>query len=84
LKSDLRDDQTTVDKLKSQRLSPISFGDGAALAESLGCADYMECSALTGEGVNEILTRAVEIVIDGFGGLARRRKRRAVKDCLLL
>jgi hypothetical protein len=76
LKSDLRDDKTTADKL-----SAISFGDGAALAESLGCVDYMECSALTGEGVNEILTRAVEIVIDGS---SRQRKRPDVKDCLLL
>jgi GTPase SAR1 family protein len=63
LKSDLRDDANTIDRLKQRDQKPITFEEGSELAEKLGFVDYMECSALTGEGVDEVRARAIEILV---------------------
>ena len=54
-KSDLR--QRLVDK---RPVVPVE--EGEAMAKRLGCAGYMECSALTGENAEEVLEHALSLV----------------------
>ncbi|KAI8613395.1 P-loop containing nucleoside triphosphate hydrolase protein [Chytriomyces sp. MP71] len=57
LKTDLRSDSETVAKLGRLRQFPISTQEGLHLASQIG-AQYVECSALTGHGVNEVFQLA--------------------------
>ena len=54
-KSDLR--QTLVN-----RRPVVPVEEGEAMAKRLGCAGYMECSALTGENAEEVLEHALSLV----------------------
>ena len=54
-KSDLR--QTLVN-----RRPVVPVEEGEAMAKRLGCAGYMECSALTGENAEEVLEHALSFV----------------------
>ncbi|KAM9511138.1 ras homolog gene family, member Gd isoform 1-T4 [Salvelinus alpinus] len=62
-KSDLRNDGETVKKLKEQGLAPITKQQGNSIAKQIGAMKYMECSALTQEGVREVFTEAVRAVL---------------------
>ena len=46
-KLDLRDDQETVEKLKEERLAPITYPQGLQMMKEIGAVKYLECSALT-------------------------------------
>ena len=54
---DLRQDRATLDKLADKNLTPSKVG--AKVARELGAAKYVECSALTKEGL-----QGVESIID--------------------
>lgn len=67
-KEDLREDETTIAKLKElgEGLHPVTTEEGEKLAEELtefGCFKYVECSALTGNGVKEVFETAVRAVL---------------------
>jgi len=54
-KHDLVNDPETIEYLKERkRLSPITTVDGMKLAREINAVSYFECSALTGEGVNDV------------------------------
>ncbi|XP_053704534.1 rho-related GTP-binding protein Rho6-like [Synchiropus splendidus] len=48
-KTDLRTDVCTLTELSSQRLGPVSYEQGAALAQQLGAEAYLECSTFASE-----------------------------------
>ena len=60
---DLRKDQETIEKLKEKRLaypiSHITYPQGLAMARKIGAVKYLECSALTREGLNEVFEEAI-------------------------
>ena len=56
---DLRQDRATHDKLADKNLTPISCKNGAEVAKQIGAAKYVECSAMTMEGL-----QGVESIID--------------------
>ena len=56
---DLRQDRATLDKLADKNQIPISSKVGAKIAKQLGAAKYVECSAMTKEGL-----QGVENIID--------------------
>ncbi|XP_025108462.1 rho-related GTP-binding protein RhoA-B-like isoform X1 [Pomacea canaliculata] len=69
-KKDLRDDPVT-------RADLVSSEKGKAMAERIGAAAYVECSAKTNEGVHEVLKTAVRVTHKA------REKRRRKNTCLL-
>ncbi|KAF7344530.1 Small GTPase Cdc42 [Mycena sanguinolenta] len=61
---DLRDDSEAVEKLISQNQRLISAEEGKRLAHELGAAKYVECSALTQEGLNNIFEEAINTTFE--------------------
>ncbi|XP_073697853.1 ras-related C3 botulinum toxin substrate 1-like isoform X2 [Garra rufa] len=62
-KLDLRDDMDTIEKLKKNKLTPISYQQGQAVAEEIGAVKYLECSALTQMGLKMVFDEAVRAAL---------------------
>ncbi|XP_051522408.1 rho-related GTP-binding protein RhoG-like [Myxocyprinus asiaticus] len=63
-KIDLRDDPEVLKKLQEKNLTPLTQQQGVALARKIQATKYLECSALTLEGVEEVFTEAVQAVLN--------------------
>lgn len=62
-KTDLREDKTTIDQLRERYArDPLAIAAGEELAREVGASDYVETSALAGEGVTTLLESVVRIV----------------------
>ncbi|KAF7994205.1 hypothetical protein HCN44_001338 [Aphidius gifuensis] len=57
-KLDLREDKETIEKLKNKKLAPITYPQGLAMAKEIGAVKYMECSAFTEQGLEDIFEKA--------------------------
>jgi len=68
-KADLRNDKKTVAELGAENL--ISYQEGAALAQEVGAGIYIECSALSGSGINEIFQ---ETIRQSFAKLTQKNR----------
>ncbi|KAL7041789.1 hypothetical protein ACKWTF_000892 [Chironomus riparius] len=64
LKSDLTTDKATIDGLREKKQQPISYPQGQGLAKSIKAIKYIECSALTQKGINEVFDEAVRVVLN--------------------
>ncbi|KAL3987121.1 peptide-methionine (R)-S-oxide reductase [Sarotherodon galilaeus] len=62
-KLDLRDDKDTLEKLKKNKISPITYSQGLALSKEIGSVKYLECSALTQRGVKTVFDEAIRIAL---------------------
>ena len=60
---DLRGDAATQLELSKNKQAPVGYEEGAGLATKVGAAGYMECSALTKEGVREVFEAATRAAI---------------------
>ena len=58
-KVDLRGDRATLDKLAKKQEKLVSKEEGKRMAESVKAATYLECSALTQEGVKNLFDEAI-------------------------
>ena len=63
-KLDLRDDYETISKLKENDLAPISYEAGKKLAEDIGAAKYVECSALTHKNLSVVFNEAIGVILN--------------------
>ncbi len=84
-KIDLRDDKETLESLKGEKLPTPEMG--TKLAEQINAKMYLECSALTQEGLKRVFEEAIRSVIGrpdqpAQGGKPSGSKR--PKKCLLL
>jgi len=63
-KLDLREDQETIDKLEERRMAPIQYIQGAAMSREIGAVKYLECSALTQQGLKTVFDEAIRAVLN--------------------
>lgn len=63
LKKDLRDDPAAIEEMrrKSQNFVQPSYGE--SIARQVGAKRYLECSALTGEGVDDVFEAATRAAL---------------------
>lgn len=62
--TDIRDDANTISRLQKQRKKPVSKERGEALAKEWKAHKYLECSALTMEGVREVFDSSISIAMN--------------------
>ncbi|KAJ3476517.1 hypothetical protein NLI96_g11104 [Meripilus lineatus] len=73
-KTDLRRDEQTQRMLNAQGQTPVTSEQGAAVAKEIG-ARYIECSAKTGQGVQEVFTLALKESMKGkWGKIVKQRR----------
>ncbi|KZP18987.1 P-loop containing nucleoside triphosphate hydrolase protein [Athelia psychrophila] len=60
-KSDLRGDERTIKELRLAGQDLVMLEEAEAMAVRIGAVKYMECSALTGQGVREVLEHAAHL-----------------------
>ncbi|KAH9025158.1 P-loop containing nucleoside triphosphate hydrolase protein [Lactarius pseudohatsudake] len=73
-KTDLRRDDNTRRMLGAQGQKPVTPEQGAEVAQEIG-AKYIECSAKTGSGVQEVFALALRESMKGkWGKIARQRQ----------
>jgi small GTP-binding protein len=63
LKTDLRNDLTTIQHLQSRGQRPITPDEGKAVARKYGAYKYMECSARTKSGLSEIFDTSIAFAV---------------------
>lgn len=78
-KKDLRRDPKIIEELRKTSQRPVSPEEGMAVAQKIGAARYLECSAKTGEGVREVFEHATRAAL-----LSKGSKKRGSKGCMVL
>mmetsp|Transcript_22510 Transcript_22510/g.25083 ORF Transcript_22510/g.25083 Transcript_22510/m.25083 type:complete len:91 (-) Transcript_22510:94-366(-) len=76
-KLDLRNDPSTLEKLKVSGSSPITTQKGEDLAKRIKAVKYLECSAKTEENLKMVFDEAVKSVL-----FNSKRKKRGM--CIVL
>lgn len=82
-KIDLRKDSDTLKRLVQQNQQPLTEVDGQRMANSIGAVTYLECSALTGEGLKGCFDAAIRIAIKGTRPRKRQGESKESKCCIL-
>ena len=76
-KIDLRRDEQTKRMLGAQGQTTVTAEHGTAVAKAIG-ARYMECSAKTGEGVQDVFNAALKESMKGKWGKKLGKSRKCV------
>jgi Ras-related C3 botulinum toxin substrate 1 len=63
-KADLRDDPETHQKLKDKKQTPITYEQGLNMASKISAMKYMECSALTQNGLKFVFDEAIRAALN--------------------
>jgi GTPase SAR1 family protein len=62
-KMDLRSNPEVIAKLQADGTKPITALEGQRLAEEIGAAKYLECSALTQQGLKAVFDEAIKTAL---------------------
>ena len=62
-KLDLREDRDTTERLREKGLAPITSKQGMAKAKQINAVKYLECSALTQQGLQNVFEEATRAAI---------------------
>ncbi|KXH35438.1 GTP-binding protein rho2 [Colletotrichum simmondsii] len=72
LKKDLREDPVAIEEMRKKSMRFVTHQEGDAAAKEIGARKYLECSSLSGEGVDDVFeaaTRAALLTFEkGEGG----------------
>lgn len=63
-KTDLRNDADTMARLADKKMQPIQVDQGEKLAKEIGAVKYLECSALTQQGLKNVFDEAIRVVLN--------------------
>ncbi|CDS12665.1 hypothetical protein LRAMOSA04851 [Lichtheimia ramosa] len=66
-KKDARDDPDVVSRLASMSETPITYEQGLEMSSKISATGYVECSAKTGENVDDVFTQAVRATAETDG-----------------
>lgn len=77
--SDLRANPRALNRLEQYKLKPIEQEEGERAARKIGAVKYVECSALTQQGLQDLFKEAILVAIDPQTALAGVRRRKKVK-----
>lgn len=66
LKKDLREDPLAQEEMRKKSLHFIAPKDGESAAHEIGARKYLECSSLTGEGVDDVFEAATRAALLTF------------------
>mmetsp|Transcript_12156 Transcript_12156/g.19628 ORF Transcript_12156/g.19628 Transcript_12156/m.19628 type:complete len:206 (-) Transcript_12156:397-1014(-) len=89
-KTDLRTDEATLESLRKEGKSPISEEEANSMVKELGALKFLECSALTRQGLKNVFDEALTSVVcaqpgkSGGGGGKRGGSSGKKKSCSLL
>jgi len=72
-KSDVRSDTAAIQKLPKAGKRLLSEEEGWSLAREIKAVKYMECSALTRQGLKNVFDEAISITL--FGLKANKKKK---------
>eukprot|EP01084_Bolivina_argentea_P193360 331740_1 len=78
-KLDLRNDPKTIRVLAQRRQQPITYNEAQRRAGELGALCYVECSALTQDGLKEVFHKAIVCVLtQNHQEKSKRRRKKCV------
>ncbi|CAF9923929.1 MAG: Rho GTPase [Gomphillus americanus] len=66
LKKDLRDDPAAQEEMRKKSMHFITSREGESAANEIGAKKYLECSSLTGEGVDDVFEAATRAALLTF------------------
>jgi hypothetical protein len=80
----LRNDAQTIQRLVQQGTPhPLNETDGERMMNNIGAVQYMECSALTGQGLKSVFDNAIRIAIRGTRPRKQQNSKSGSNCCLL-
>ncbi|CEO97312.1 Ras family [Plasmodiophora brassicae] len=82
-KSDLRNDEQTLEKLRARNQKVVELSDANAVGKEIGAQAILECSALTGAGIKEVFDQALKVVLVKKG-LLKTEKPQSTSCCTLM
>jgi len=63
-KSDIRENEKLIEDLRSKNTELIPWKQGRKLAKELGCCSYIECSAVTNKGFEDIFGQTILTILN--------------------
>ena len=66
LKKDLREDPIEIENMRKKSLCFVTPHDGEAAAREINARRYLECSSLSGEGVDDVFEAATRAALLTF------------------
>lgn len=66
LKKDLREDPLAIEEMRKKSLKFVTTKEGSDIGTQIGARKYLECSSLTGEGVDDVFEAATRAALLTF------------------
>jgi Rho family, other len=66
LKKDLREDPVAIEEMRKKSLRFVTAQAGESAAREIGARKYLECSSLSGEGVDDVFEAATRAALLTF------------------
>lgn len=89
-KLDLRSKSDAIQSLRENNQEPITYEQGKQLAHKIGAKRYLECSALTQEGLAKVFEEAVKVILfpdkneeEPVHHTEKPKKEKKKKDCIV-